>query len=120
MQARIIRPDPATEFFTEERCHILECLNAPDSPFSIAQARVEPGVITALHALRGVDEVYYLLTGTGEMEVGNTLKASVGPGDVVCIPAGVSQRIRNTGMTDLVFLCVCTPRFEVACYEDLE
>lgn len=120
MQARIFQPDPASEFFTEERCHILECINAPDMPFSLAQARVEPGVVTALHALRGVDEVYYILSGRGEMEVGEDLSEAVGPGAVVCIPAGVSQRIQNIGSEDLLFLCVCGPRFEVDCYEALE
>ena len=38
----------------------------------------------------------------------------------VRIPAGVRQRIRNTGPTDLVFLCICTPRFEQSAYRELE
>ena len=35
----------------------------------------------------------------------------IAAGDVVVIPAGVSQSIRNPGPRDLVFHCVCTPRF---------
>ncbi|MDH5265956.1 MAG: cupin domain-containing protein, partial [Betaproteobacteria bacterium] len=36
------------------------------------------------------------------------------------IPAGVAQAIRNTGPGDLVFHCVCTPRFTPDCYESLD
>ena len=42
------------------------------------------------------------------------------PGDVVVIPASERQRIANIGNKDLVFLAICTPRFERAAYEDLE
>jgi mannose-6-phosphate isomerase-like protein (cupin superfamily) len=38
----------------------------------------------------------------------------------VVIPAGTPQQIENTGTTDLVFLCVCSPRFRQEGYEALE
>jgi len=38
----------------------------------------------------------------------------------VIIPADVTQRITNTGKTDLVFLSICTPRFEKECYKTME
>jgi mannose-6-phosphate isomerase-like protein (cupin superfamily) len=41
-------------------------------------------------------------------------------GDVVLIPAGKFQRIANVGKDDLVFLCICTPRFEAKHYHDRE
>ena len=44
----------------------------------------------------------------------------VSPGDVVLIPPDCRQRITNAGEQDLVFLCVCTPRFIPEAYEDLE
>jgi mannose-6-phosphate isomerase-like protein (cupin superfamily) len=50
--------------------------------------------------------------------VGNG-QADVRPGDVVVIPAGVAQSIANTSARDLVFYCICTPRFTPACYEAL-
>jgi len=37
-------------------------------------------------------------------------------GDVVVIPPMTSQKIANTGTTDLVFYCVCTPPFTQECY----
>ena len=54
------------------------------------------------------------------MAVGGLAPEQVGHGDVVNIPAGVQQQITNVGAEDLVFLCVCTPRFWAGSYEDLE
>jgi len=48
--------------------------------------------------------------------VGNLQPTAVSAGDLVVIPAGVSQKITNTGKTDLVFHCICTPRFTQDCY----
>ena len=111
--------DSAREYFTPERCHILESWNNPsDSAASIARARVEPGVATQPHRLRGVVERYLIIEGEGVATVGGIEKA-VGPGDVVVIPAGVSQSIANAGAADLVFYCICTPRFTPECYEAL-
>jgi mannose-6-phosphate isomerase-like protein (cupin superfamily) len=116
---RLFHADKA-EFYTDERCHITELVNDPGIPgVSLAEARVEPGVTTALHAL-DVREIYFVRSGRGRMEGGEGQSFEVGPGDIVDIPAGAPQRITNIGKGDLVFLCLCTPRFEPAGYSDLE
>ena len=121
MQPIIYKPDMADEFFTEERCSILEVSNSPDDPdVSIARARVGSGVTTAWHSLRGVVERYVILSGTGRVEVGDLDPSTVGPGDLVRIPADVRQRITNTGADDLIFYAVCSPRFTPECYCDLD
>jgi mannose-6-phosphate isomerase-like protein (cupin superfamily) len=121
MQPKIAKGDASTEFFAEqERCHIVETWRSPEDAMSIARARVEPGVITAWHALDGVTERYIIASGRGRMEVGDLPATEVGPGDTVFIPAGVRQRIANTGTEDLIFYCVCTPPFTPECYRDLE
>jgi len=105
--------------WTAERCFIVETWNHPSDPaVSLARARVSPGVTTARHAL-AVDERYLIESGEGRVEIGG-IESDVAPGDVVLIPAGTTQRISNQGEADLVFLCVCTPRFEPAYYEDRE
>ena len=73
-----------------------------------------------LRRLRGVVERYLIVEGQGAVVLGDTEEQAVGPGDVVVIPAGVPQRIRNPGPRDLVFYCVCTPRFTPECYESLD
>lgn len=55
--------------------------------------------------------------GQGIVSVGDSLVHDVGPGDVVRIPAGVKQRIKNTGNDMLVFLAICSPRFLIENYQ---
>ena len=110
----------AVEFWTRERCFIREIVNSPDiQDFSLAETRVEPGVTTELHKL-SVNEWYIILAGGGRMEVGDRPAYAVAEGDVVAIPAEASQRIHNSGDTDLLFQCVCLPRFTPDCYTSLE
>jgi mannose-6-phosphate isomerase-like protein (cupin superfamily) len=75
-------------------------------------------VTTELHSL-DVDERYVIAAGRGVVQVGE-LRAAVEPGDVVVIPAGVPQRVTNEGGEDLVFYCVCSPRFRRNGYRPLE
>ena len=112
-------PSASEGTWTEERCFIVETWNHPSDPaVSLARARVPPSVTTARHAL-AVDERYLIESGRGRVEIWG-IETDVAPGDVILIPAGTTQRIRNLGDDDLVFLCVCTPRFEPSHYRDLD
>jgi mannose-6-phosphate isomerase-like protein (cupin superfamily) len=111
---------PADEFYLDEGCYIVELHNTDtDAGCSIARARVEPGMTTKLHCLRDIVERYVIVSGRGAVEVDGQAPAAVAAMDVVTIPANRSQRIRNTGDSDLVFLCICTPRFAVEKYIQL-
>ncbi len=113
--------DAAEFFFSEEGCYITELSNGPADPaVSIARARVLPGVTTRWHRLRGITERYLILSGEGRVEVGDAPATRVVAGDVVLIPPGCRQRIANHGDGDLVFLAICSPRFDPACYQDAE
>ena len=115
------RYNPAAEYRTGEDCYINELRNTDaDSTCSIARARVTPGVTTRLHCLERTVERYVIVSGTGEVTVGAAAAIPVAAFDVVHIPAGVPQQIRNTGSEDLVFLCICTPRFRAENYRDLQ
>ncbi len=109
------------EYYTSERCYIAELSNTPDDPqASVVRARVEPGVTTQWHRLKGTFERYYILSGKGRVEVGEIGPREVSPGDIVLIPPMQRQRVTNTGTEDLVFLAICTPRFTIDVYEDIE
>jgi len=111
---------PGEEVWTVERCYITELLNDDGQPeVSIARTRVEPGVTTQLHAL-SVAEWYVIESGQGRMRVGKEPAFDIAPGDTVTIPKQVAQQITNTGHEDLVFLCVCAPKFSPECYTSLE
>lgn len=121
MVEQVRRMDVAAEFYTPERCYIVELSNSEDdAAVSIARARVRPGVTTRWHRLQGIDERYVIVEGRGRAAVGDGPAHDVGPGDVVLIPAGCRQRIANIGAGDLVFLAICTPRFRAEAYEDVD
>jgi len=119
MQGRKIEVE-GEETLTRERCFIRERLNDATVPsFSLARARVAPGETTELHRL-SVNEWYVVVAGNGLMRLGDDKRFPVAAGDVVEIPAGVSQQVTNTGVDDLEFDCVCLPRFTPDSYEPLE
>ena len=121
MQEKIKPLDYTREYFTEERCHIVEISNSEDDPqLSIALARVEPGVTTHWHHLLDTVERYCIQSGHGLVEVGQLPPQQVKVGDVVLIPPLCRQRISNIGEEDLTFLAICTPRFRPENYIDLE
>jgi len=111
---------PGEEVWTVERCYISELLNSAGQPeVSLARTRVEPGITTQLHQL-SVSEWYVIESGQGLMRVGDETPIQVGPGDVVTVPKHIPQQITNSGHEDLLFLCICTPKFSQECYTSLE
>jgi mannose-6-phosphate isomerase-like protein (cupin superfamily) len=118
LNPKIIKDQDLQQTPTPERCTIAENYSTP--AVSIAKATVKPKTQTVTHHLKDVDEIYIITAGKGIVEVGALKPTEVGLGDVVVIPRGVSQRITNTEKADLVFYCVCTPRFTAECYVDEE
>lgn len=114
MKAKIVKANSLKEALTSERCFIAENYSTKD--ISIAQARVKSGITTVAHYLQDVTEIYLISSGEGQVEIDNLPATKVSSGDLVVIPAGTSQRISNIGKTDLVFYCICTPKFTVECY----
>ena len=121
MKAFINSPKQGDEFYISERCFITEISNHEADPdVSIARARVEPGVTTLWHRLKGTAERYVVISGKGLVEVGDLPARELRSGDMVFIPPMCRQRITNSGPEDLIFLAICSPRFTESCYEALD
>lgn len=121
MNEEIKKQNLKTEFYIAEKCFITELSNTPDDPdVSIARARVEPGVTTRRHRLKGTMERYLIISGRGFVEVGDLPPQEVNAGDIVLIPPMCPQRITNIGKDDLIFLAICSPRYTQEAYEDIE
>ncbi len=123
MKPTIVKASAFKESLMPEGCFLYEnwgVVSAGDEKVSIARARVQPGITTRAHHLKGIQEIYLITQGTGEVHVGNLEAAEVSVGDVVLIPADTSQQITNVGKTDLIFYCICTPAFEENRYLDDE
>lgn len=107
------------EYFLAEGCHILElCNSAEHEALSIARARLEAGKETELHSLKKTAERYIIQQGQGIATIDGK-QYSVAENNVLLIDPEVSQKIKNTGQEDLVFLVICTPRFKPECYQTL-
>lgn len=78
--------------------------------YSLAHAVVKKGKVSSPHIMK-TSEVYYILSGTGIMHIGNE-EAEVGTGGAVYIPPGAKQYIENTGNSDLKFLCIVDPAWQ--------
>jgi mannose-6-phosphate isomerase-like protein (cupin superfamily) len=121
MDANILTFNEDAEYYTDELCYINELSNTPNDPdVSIARARVQMGITTRWHRLRGITERYVILQGQGLVEVGELVPQKIKCGDVVIIPPECRQRITNIGNDDLIFLAICSPRFQQNAYEDIE
>jgi len=101
-------------FTTKDGSEIRELLAHRNSCIcnqSLAEARVSPGATTTLHYHPRTEEIYYILSGQGQMRIGEETRG-VGPGDAIAIAPGQAHQITNTGSTVLTFLCCCAPGYE--------
>ncbi len=88
---------------------ILDRTNAPVKNQSLAEASLPTGAATDRHYHRLSEEIYFLLSGSGTMELDGETR-SVHPGDAILIPPGCWHQI--TATSDLTFLCACAPPYD--------
>ncbi|MEX0689146.1 MAG: cupin domain-containing protein [Pirellulales bacterium] len=110
----IVNQQDTIPFTTVDGSTIRELLAHRNSAIrkqSLAEARLDAGSATTPHHHDVTEEIYYILSGTADMTLGDETRP-VGPGDAIAIPPGVRHTIRNTGSGELVFLCTCAPGYE--------
>ena len=74
----------------------------PDLKLVFRKRAFKPGSAIGYH-LQREDEIYYVLSGTGEMRL-NDSTYTVGPGTAILTRAGASHGLKQTGTEDLVIL----------------
>lgn len=70
---------------------------------------LEPGEAPPLHMHPDVEQVFFVIAGRGELQIGPAESAerfSVGPGDVVRVPPGTFHRVLNEDASPLRYLSV--------------
>ena len=87
---------------------ILDRTNASVERQSLAEAQVPAGGATQRHFHKLAEEFYFILEGTGEMDIDGATR-EVGPGDAILIPACAWHTIK--AHTALRFLCCCAPPY---------
>lgn len=103
--------DDAEPFVTTDGSVIRSLLdrsNAPVANQSLAEATLGPGESTVRHHHKVSEEIYYLVEGTGVMEIDGE-ERRVGVGDAVLIPPGAWHTITASADGPLRLLCACAP-----------
>lgn len=105
--------DAATPFVTADGSVIrslLDRTNAPVEKQSLAEATIAAGEATERHYHRESEELYYVLGGSGDMELEGE-RRRVGPGDAILIPPGAWHQLRADADAEVRILCCCAPPY---------
>ncbi len=97
------------EFFVTKDGSTIRELHHTDVQ-SLAEATLEPDEATQRHYHRAAEEIYFVLKGSGRMEVDGESRM-VRPGDAILIPAGARHTLENNGTSELRILCASAPPY---------
>ena len=105
--------DQVTSYITKDSSEVRELLHPDQSPVqnqSLAEAIVQPQQTTAAHFHKQTEELYFILEGSGEMQLGEK-RFMVEKNDSILISPGQVHCIKNMGDIELRFLCCCSPAY---------
>jgi mannose-6-phosphate isomerase-like protein (cupin superfamily) len=105
---KIASLDRVESFVTKDGSFIRELHHTEAQ--SLAEATLEPGQATERHYHRATEEIYFVIKGSGDMEVDGRAER-VRPGDAILIPAGAWHTLVNDGTSELRILCCCVPPY---------
>ena len=108
---KIASLDRVESFVTKDGSFIRELHHTEAQ--SLAEATLEPGQATERHYHRATEEIYFVIKGSGDMEVDGRTER-VRPGDAILIPAGAWHTLVNDGTSELRILCCCVPPYSDA------
>jgi len=96
-----------TETGTELRV-LMDTTAKGQGRMSLAMETLRPGQHTSPHWHEHIEEIYYVVQGSGRMEIGEEARL-VRAGDAILIPIRSVHCLHNTGDEDLVLLCPVSP-----------
>jgi mannose-6-phosphate isomerase-like protein (cupin superfamily) len=100
-------PAATTDTGTQLRV-LMDTTERGQGRLSLAIETLAPGQRTMAHWHGDLEEIYYILTGQGELTIGGEIRA-VRAGDVILIPLDQVHCLRNTGDGQLTVLCPVSP-----------
>lgn len=89
---------------------LIDRTTAPITQCSLAEETLPPGKSVTPHHHAVLEEIYYILSGSGVMTIGDESQA-VSAGDAIYIPKNNVHTLTNTGTEDMKILLVCGPAF---------
>lgn len=110
----VVNRSQTLPYTTKDGSQIRELLayrNSSLTQQSLAEATLLPGTATTRHYHPKSEEIYYILSGSGLMEI-DGVEQKVRPLDAIAIPSGRTHQLTNVGAENLVLLCCCSPAYE--------
>ena len=89
---------------------LIDRTTAPITQCSLAEELLPPGKSVTPHHHEVLEEIYYILSGTGVMTIGAETR-TVGAGDAIYIPKHHRHTLTNTGAEPVRVVLVCGPAF---------
>jgi mannose-6-phosphate isomerase-like protein (cupin superfamily) len=89
---------------------LIDRTTAPVTQCSLAEETLPPGKTVTPHHHEVLEEIYYILSGSGVMTIGEEAQA-VSAGDAIYIPKHHLHSLTNTGADEMKLLLVCGPAF---------
>lgn len=78
---------------------------------SLAAGLLRPGQKAISHFHKKTEEIYYILSGSGKVRVGNKIE-KIKPGVAVYVPANKPHALINTHQTKIMkVLAICSPKY---------
>jgi len=81
----------------------------------VGLSEIDPGSTSNLQSHEN-EEVFYVVTGRGRVEVGGET-AEIAAGSVVLVPSNAPHRLVNSGAEVLKVLCAAAPAFQKADFD---
>ncbi len=94
---------------------LIDRTTSPIENCSLAEEILPVGAAVAAHFHKQTEEIYYILSGAGEMRVGETVR-EVKSGDAIFIPRLAVHTLKNTGTEPIKLLLVCGAAHDFADY----
>jgi mannose-6-phosphate isomerase-like protein (cupin superfamily) len=89
---------------------LIDCTTSPITQCSLAEETLPPGASVTTHHHEVLEEIYYILAGSGVMRIGDE-EQRVGAGDAIYIPKHHRHTLTNTGNEAMKILLICGPAF---------
>ncbi len=111
MAATIVRRAQECEVFTGTWGHLTWFANAKQGNcqvLTVGKCVIKPGQANPLHHHPNCDEVLVVLAGQIAHTIEGGREVTMGPGDVITVPATLPHRARNVGKDEAVLLVTFT------------
>jgi mannose-6-phosphate isomerase-like protein (cupin superfamily) len=89
---------------------LIDRTTSPITQCSLAEETLPPGAAVTAHHHEVLEEIYYILEGSGMMTISEEQRA-VGAGDAIYIPRHHRHTLCNTGDVPMRVVLVCGPAF---------